>query len=102
MKRIAIAVLILGIIGGIFYFAPDNKVTIVKEEVTVTEKVDALEALVKDAIKASSTDTHNTAQESYNATVERIESEIRLQVLQEQSKLLDSEIEGLEKDLSVY
>ena len=103
MKRnLFIGIVLIGIVIGGLVLKTEKIVYTAPEVITEEVKIDALEALVEEAIQASSTETHNMAQEAYSATVERLNREIRLNVLQEQNELLKEEIEGLEKDLGTY
>ena len=106
MKRILIGIIVLTVGGmGVYiymselfkptpYTAPEF---ITKE---VTKEVDPLEVSIQEAINASSTQIKQSAQEAYDATVERMEKEIELEVRKKAQLESEQRIKALEEEVS--
>lgn len=100
-KYIAIAVII--IIAAIVYFASrESTVEYIKETVTETKEieVDALEAAVREAIAASSTDIEAKAKSAYDDAKRQAEVEIELQVTAEYREKIEAREKELQKEAS--
>jgi len=105
MKRLAIAVTVVGVILGGIALTRTNQIEYVQNEPTVVEKeveVDALEEAIKtaqtaqnDAIKAIATKAYD---EAYNQEMKKIE----LEVIRAFTEKLDARQIELEKETKTY
>lgn len=105
MKRLAIAVTVVGVIFGGIALTKSNKIEYVQNEPVVVEKeveVDALEEAIKtaqetqnDAIKAIATKAYD---EAYNQEMKKVE----LEVIKSFGEKLDARQTELEKETKVY
>jgi len=107
MKRILIGITIIAVGGAGLYLFSDNTETYTAPEVitnivTEIEEVDALNQMIEDAITASSTSIQEAAQEAFDATVERLEKKIELDVRRGQQEEGELKIEELEKEVGEY
>ena len=84
--------------GKTTYTAAEVITNVITNEV----KVDPVDALVVDAIAASSTETNAKAQADYDASVLQTNNEIELRVRKEQQVLDDAIIIELEKEVGSY
>lgn len=108
MKRLAIAVIVVGLIlGGIYIYKASSKVEYVKSaepEATSTPKVQTIEVLerrINDAIQASSTATEVESYKAYTDTKEQIEKEIELKVTSQYRAEIEAREAKLEKEVSL-
>ena len=104
MKRLAIAVVILGILGGITYFIPSHS-EVVMEQPKVVEKevqVDALEQAIKDAQETKQDAIKASAQKSYDDTYSQEMKKVELEVIKSFGEKLDARQIELEKETKVY
>jgi len=105
MKRILIGIIVLTVGGMSLYLYFNSLLTyeapireIVEKE--VTKEVDPLEVSIQEAINASSTQIKQSAQEAYDATVERMEKEIELEVRKKAQLESEQRIKALEEEVS--
>lgn len=104
MKRLAIVVIAVGLLGGAYlindkvavnYIAPTE---VIKE---VEKTVPELEKRIADALIASSTDIEAAMQEASQKAKTSIEAEIKLRVNRELQKELEIEESKLEEQVSL-
>lgn len=103
MKRLAIVVIVLAILGGIAYFyssveeytAPE----VVEKEVPV--EVDTLQKRINDAKAAEEMNIEAKAYKAYLESREQQEKEVELKVTNEYKKEIDAHIQKLEKEVSL-
>lgn len=104
MKRLAIAVIVLGVIlggialtkdKGVDYKAPTE---VIKE---VEKTVPELDKRIADALVASSTDIERAMQEASEKAKTSIEAEIKLRVNRQLQKELEIEESKLEEQVSL-
>ena len=106
MKRLAIAVIVLGagvILWG--YYTKNNTIEYTQPEVIVEEKevqVDALEKAIRDAQDAKESDIKATAQKAYDEAYNQEMKKVELEVIQSFNKKLDERQIELEKETKVY
>ena len=105
MKRLAIVVIVAGVILGGIMLTRSNKVEYVAPEVKVETKevqVDALEKAIRDAQDAKESDIKATAQKAYDEAFTQEMKKIELQVISEFGKKLDARQIELEKETKQY
>lgn len=105
MKRLAIVVIVAGIIlGGILLLKP-QVVQYTNPEPQVVEKaveVDALDKSIKDAQEAKKSEIEETAQNAYDAAYDQEMKKVELEVIQQFNEKLDVRQVELEKETKVY
>ena len=104
MKRLAIAVIVLAILGGIVLTQIENKpVEFTAPQVIEKEvEVDALEQAIKQAQDATRANIEQVAQQAYDEAYEQEMKKVELQVITDFNKKLDARQIELEKDTKVY
>lgn len=106
MKRLAIAVIVVGVIfiGG-YYIAnvPSTTEYVAPQEVVVEKEVqvDALDKAIKDAQEAEKANIEAIAKKSYDDTYTQEMKKVELQVIGDFNKKLEARQEVLEGELSL-
>ena len=106
MKRLAIAVIVVGVIfiGG-YYIAnvPSTTEYVAPQEVVVEKEVqvDALDKAIKDAQEAEKANIEAVAKRSYDDTYTQEMKKVELQVIGDFNKKLEARQEVLEGELSL-
>lgn len=104
MKRLAIVVIVLGLILGGMALIPSTTEYVAPEVVEVEKEVqvDALEKTIKDAQDAKVEEVKTKAQEAYDAAYTHEMKTIELEVISEFGKKLDARQIELEKETKVF
>ena len=106
MKRLAIAVIVVGVLGGITYLGTRPSVTeyVAPQEVVVEKEVqvDALDKAIKDAQEAEKANIEAIAKKSYDDTYTQEMKKVELQVIKSFGEKLDARQIELEKQTKVY
>lgn len=106
MKRLAIAVTVVGVIFGGYYIA--NKTSTIEYvapevQIKVEEvQVDALEKAIKDAQASKESDIKAAAQKAYDEAYTHEMKTVELEVISEFGKKLDARQIELEKETKVF
>ena len=105
MKRLAIAVIVVGVLGSITYLGTRPSVTeyVAPQEVVVEKEVqvDALDKAIKDAQEAEKANIEAIAKKSYDDTYTQEMKKVELQVVADFNKKLEARQEVLEGELSL-
>ena len=105
MKRLAIAVIVVGVLGCITYLSTRPSVTeyVAPQEVVVEKEVqvDALDKAIKDAQEAEKANIEAIAKKSYDDTYTQEMKKVELQVVADFNKKLEARQEVLEGELSL-
>lgn len=106
MKRLAIAVIVVGVLGGITYLGTRPSVTeyVAPQEVVVEKEVqvDALDKAIKDAQTASKSDIEGIAKKAYDEAYSQEMKKVELEVIKSFGEKLDARQTELEKETKVY
>lgn len=106
MKRLAIAVTVVGVIFGGYYIA--NKTSTIEYvapevQIKVEEvQVDALEKAIKDAQTSKEGDIKAMAQKAYDEAYNKEMKRVELEVISEFGKKLDARQTELEKETNQF
>lgn len=106
MKRLAIAVIVVGVLGGITYLGtrPSTIENVAPQEVVVEKEVqvDALDKAIKDAQEAEKANIETIAKKSYDDTYTQEMKKVELEVIKSFGEKLDARQIELEKETKVY
>lgn len=106
MKRLAIAVIVVGVLGGITYLGtkPSTMESVAPQEVVVEKEVqvDALDKAIKDAQEAEKANIEAVAKKSYDDTYTQEMKKVELEVIKSFGEKLDARQTELEKETKVY
>lgn len=106
MKRLAIAVIVVGVLGGITYLGTRPSVTeyVAPQEVVVEKEVqvDALDKAIKDAQEAEKANIEAIAKKSYDDTYSQEMKKVELEVIKSFGEKLDARQTELEKETKTY
>lgn len=105
MKRLAIVVMIAGVILGGIAFLKTSKVVYVQNEPTVVEKtveVDALDEAIKSAQKGKLSEIEASAQKAYDEAYSQEMKKVELEVIRSFGEKLDARQVELEKETKIY
>lgn len=106
MKRLAIAVIVVGVLGGITYIGTrSSTVEYVAPQEVVVEKevqVDALDKAIKDAQEAEKANIETIAKKSYDDTYSQEMKKVELEVIKSFGEKLDARQTELEKETKTY
>lgn len=106
MKRLAIAVIVVGVLGGITYLGtrPSTIEYVAPQEVVVEKEVqvDALDKAIKDAQEAEKANIEAIAKKSYDDTYTQEMKKVELEVIKSFGEKLDARQIELEKETKVY
>ena len=106
MKRLAIAVIVVGVLGCITYLSTRPSVTeyVAPQEVVVEKEVqvDALDKAIKDAQEAEKANIEAIAKKSYDDTYSQEMKKVELEVIKSFGEKLDARQTELEKETKTY
>lgn len=106
MKRLAIAVIVVGVLGGITYIGtrPSTVEYVAPREVVVEKEVqvDALDKAIKDAQEAEKANIETIAKKSYDDTYNQEMKKVELEVIKSFGEKLDARQTELEKETKAY
>ena len=106
MKRLAIAVIVVGVLGGITYLGtrPSTIEYVAPQEVVVEKEVqvDALDKAIKDAQEAEKANIEAIAKKSYDDTYTQEMKKVELEVIKSFGEKLDARQIELEKETKVF